>query len=211
MSTVISPAEQRVIVDDVSWSTYLRLCEADGGRRGRMSYDQGTLEIMSPSKLHEHAKRLLGRMVEAYTEERGIGIESVSSTTFQRGDLQRGFEADECYYVEHAEAVRGMDDIDLTVDPPPDLVIEIDISHSSMNKAGIYSALGVPEIWRYDGRRLRVFLLDEDDYVESPTSRAFPQLPLAELVRFLDRRSSLSETQLIRAFREWVRKQPTDT
>ena len=121
MSTVISPAEQRVILDQVSWSTYLKLCDETGNRRGRMAYDQGTLEIMSPSKLHENAKTLLGRIVEAYTEELAIDVDSAGSTTFRREDAQRGFEPDECYYLEHAEAVRGKDEIDLTIDPPPDL------------------------------------------------------------------------------------------
>ena len=206
MSTIISPADQRVILDQVSWSTYLKLDDETVNRRGRMAYDQGTLEIMSPSLAHENDKRLLGRMIEAYTEELGIDIRSVSSTTFKREDLRRGFEADESYYVQNEEAVRDKREIDLTIDPPPDLVIEIEISRTSMDKSGIYRALQVPEIWRYDGEALRVYVLRGDEYKESPTSDAFPELPMAEVMRFLRLRHELSETRLIRAFRQWVRE-----
>jgi Uma2 family endonuclease len=210
MTTVSVPAEQRVILDNVSWATYVRLCDETGPCRGRMAYDQGTLEIMSPSLPHEGVKRLIGRMLEAYTLELGIEIRSVSSTTFQREDLRRGFEADESYYVEHAETVCGKEEIDLTIDPPPDLVIEVDISRNAMRKAGIYRALGVPEVWRHDGESLQVFLRSGDDqYVESAVSRAFPNLPLGELTRFLDLRHTLSETRLIRAFLQWVREHCT--
>ncbi len=206
MSTVISPAEQRVIIDDVSWETYVRLCDETGNRHERLAYDQGTLEIMSPSLPHEDGKKLIGRMIEVYTEELGIDIRSVSSTTFKREDLQRGFEADESYYVQNEEAVRDKSEIDLTIDPPPDLVIEVDISRSAMNKFGIYRALGIPEIWRHDGDRRQVFLLGRKDYKPSTTSRAFPDLPIPEILRFLKLQRSMSETQLIRAFRQQVRE-----
>jgi Uma2 family endonuclease len=161
---------------------------------------------MSPSKVHEHIKRLIGRMVEAFTEELNIDIQSASSTTFKREDLARGFEPDECYYIAHAEVVRGKDDIDMTVDPPPDLVIEVDISRSSLNKFGMYRALGIPEVWRYDGEALRLYVLHDGDYVEVQQSTVLPQLSSDHLRSFLNQRSSLGETQLMRQFRAWVRE-----
>lgn len=206
MNTVLIPAEQRVILDNISWSTYLAILKDAESCRGRIAYDRGVLEIMSPSKVHEHVKRLIGRMIEAFTEELNIDIESASSTTFKREDLARGFEPDECYYIAHAEVVRGKDDIDMTVDPPPDLIIEVDISRSSLNKFGIYRALGIPEVWRYDGETLRLYVLHNGDYVEVQQSTVLPQLPIDDLRSFLNQRSSLGETQLMRQFRTWVRE-----
>lgn len=206
MTAVSSPAEQRVVLENISWATYLRILEDADNRRGRIAYDRGILEIMSPSKLHETIKKLIGRMIEAFTEELNIEIASVSSATFKRADLQRGFEADECYYIQNAAAIRGRDEIDLAVDPPPDLAIEIDISRSAMDKFGIFGALGVPEVWRYDGRTILVYLRQESgDYAQVEQSAALPQLPISEVARFLEQRGSLGETQLIRSFRSRAR------
>ncbi len=207
MTIISNSAEQRVVLDNISWPTYLALLEDADGRRGRIAYDQGVLEVMAPSWLHETVKKLIGRLIEVFTEERNIEIVSGSSTTFKREDLQRGFEADECYYIAHAGAVRGKDSIDLTVDPPPDLVIEVDISRSSLNKFGIYLALEVSEIWRYDGQSLRAYVLQGNEYTDVERSAQLPQLPMAVLVGFLNQRGSVGETELIRSFRAWVREQ----
>jgi Uma2 family endonuclease len=161
---------------------------------------------MSPSKGHEHIKRLIGRLIEAFTEELNIDIESASSTTFKREDVERGFEPDACYYIAHAAMVRGKDEIDMMVDPPPDLIIEVDISRSSLNKFGIYRALAIPEVWRYDGETLRLYVLHDEGYTEVPHSTVLPQLPVATLQSFLQQRASLSETQLVRRFRAMVRE-----
>ena len=134
MSTVSHPAEQRVVIDGVRWSTYVSLLEDGENQRGRMTFDQGVLEIMSPGRVHENVGRLLGRMVEAFTEELEIEVVSVASTTFKREDMKRGFEADEAYYIRNAAAVAGKGELDLTIDPPPDLVIEVDMSRSSMER-----------------------------------------------------------------------------
>ena len=207
MPTVSSPAEQRVVLNNVSWSTYVALVEDVNGRGGRMAYNEGVLEIMSPSPWHETIKRLIGRMVETLTEELNIDIRSVSSTTFKREDAERGIEADECYYIDHAQAVRGKAEIDLTVDPSPDLAIEVDISRSSMNKLDIYSTLGVGEIWQYDGKSVRILVLRADNnYVEVGQSQALPQFPVNEMLRILAEWRSLGETELIRTFRAWVRE-----
>jgi Uma2 family endonuclease len=126
--------------------------------------------------------------------------------TFQREDLARGLEPDECYWIEHESVVRGRDDIDLETDPPPDLVLEIEISRSALDRMSIYAALGVPEVWRWDGTKLAVNLLTRrGTYRMSDRSKAFPFLPLAEFARFLEP-TKLSETQLLRSFRTWVRK-----
>jgi Uma2 family endonuclease len=204
MSIVSSPAEQRVVLDNISWSTYLAILNDAGNRRGRIAYDQGVLEIMAPSKVHEKVKRLIGRMVEVFTEERGIEVESAGSTTFKREDLARGLEPDECYYLQHAAAVRAKDEIDLTVDPPPDLVIEVDISRSSVNKFPIYQALGIPEVWRYEGDCLRIHVMPSDRYVETQRSAVLPQLPIDAVARCLNQRARVDESQLVREFRAQV-------
>ena len=206
MSTVPFLAEQRVILDNISWGTYLAILNDADNCRGRMTYDRGVLEIMAPSKLHEQVKGLIGRMVEVFTEELNIDIESVGSTTFKREDLERGFEADECYYIQQAAAVRGKDEIDLLIDPPPDLLIEVDISRSSLSKFGIYGALGVPEVWRYDGERLRFYVLQAEGYREIQDSSVLPPLSASQLWHFLRQRVEQSETALIRGCRQWVRE-----
>lgn len=171
-----------------------------------MTYDRGVLEIMAPSKLHEQVKRLIGRMVETFTEELNIDVMGAGSTTFKHEDLDRGFEPDECYYVQHAADVRGKVEIDLLIDPPPDLLIEVDISRSSLNKFGIYRALGVSEVWRYDGERLRFYVLQADAYVEVQDSLVLPPLSASQLSHVLSQRLGESETALIRGFRQWVQE-----
>lgn len=209
MKTAVMPAEQRVVLEKVSWSTYVALLADVDNRRGRMAYDQGVLEIMAPSIRHENAKGLLGRLLEAATEELDVEILSAGSLTMNREDLQRGIEPDECYYVAHEADVRGKDEIDLEVDPPPDIAIEVDITRSSMNKLGIYSALGVPEFWHYDGEHLTIHLRDAAGrYRTAGRSRALPALPVAELVRFLNRRHAEGETKLVREFRARLRERP---
>jgi Uma2 family endonuclease len=147
-------------------------------------------------------------LVETLTEELNIPLQSGGSTTFDREDLDRALEPDECYYLKNEPAVRDKDEIDLSVDPPPDLAVEIDISRSSLNRMGIYAAMGVPEVWRYDGETLRVYLRQADGTcLESERSQNFPFLPLASVAAFLKRRYEMNETQLVRAFRTWVREQ----
>jgi Uma2 family endonuclease len=207
MSSLSAPAEERIYLENIRWQTYLALLVDLGEHRGRLTYDHGRLEIVSPSKKHENLKRLLGRLIEAFTEELDIKIQSVSSTTLNREDLQRGVEADECYYVEHEATVREQEEIDLTRDPPPDLVVEVEVSRRLIPRIPIYAAMGIPEIWRYDGKTLRVSRLDSasGQYVEVKASKVFPMLPPLEVARFLEQRGSVDETQLVRSFRSWVR------
>lgn len=205
MTPVSSPTEDRIYLENIRWPTYLALLEDLGEHRGRLTYDHGRLEIVSPSVKHERLKRLLGRLIEAFTEELGIKIASMSSTTLNREDLRRGVEADECYYVENEPAIRGREEIDLTRDPPPDLAIEIEVSSRILPRAPIYAAMGIPEVWRYDGTSLRSRLGSDGQYHESSGSGVFPALPVAELAEFLSRRARTDETELVRSFRAWVR------
>ena len=208
MAATSMMGEQRVIIDNVRWSTYLALLEDAENRRGRMTYDQGVLEIMSPSMSHENLGRLVGRMVEAFTEERGIEIVSVASMTVKLEALQRGFEADEAYYIARSDQVRGKEELDFAIDPAPDLVIEIDISRSSLNKLSVFAAFRIPEYWQYRGDTLRVYCLEGREYREVAGSCLLRQFPLDEMRRVLAERAAAGETELIRRFRNWVREHP---
>lgn len=199
-------ADQRFRLSMIPWDKYVVYSDGLGPRHVRVTYDRGEMELMTLSSRHEHKKRRLGRLVETLTEEMEIDIASFGSMTCRREDLERALEADELYWIENEPEVRGRDDIDLEVDPPPDLALEIEISRSTMNRMAIYAALRVPEVWRWNGESLRMMLLtSRGAYRQSDRSKAFPFLPLAEFVEFL-LQSDQSETQLIRSFRTWVRK-----
>lgn len=200
MSSISATGEQRVVLSSVSWTTYLALSRESEQSHGRMTYDQGVLEIMSPLLSHESAKRVLGRMIERFTEYHGIDIRSSASTTFRRSDLLRGFEADESYYLENAAQIRGKDEIDLSVDPPPDLVVEIEMTRSSLNKRVLFASMGVPEVWRYDGAVLSVAALQQHAYADVTHSRVLPNFPIPLAEDLLAVRSEQSETVLIRQF-----------
>jgi len=206
MSTVAIPDEQRLRLSAIPWEKYLVYSDSLGPRHVRVTYDRGEMEFMTLSPKHEHRKKRLGRFVETMTEEMNIEIASFGSMTCRREDLERGLEADELYWIEHEAEVRDRDEIDFTIDPPPDLALEIEISRSTMDRLAIYAALGVAEVWRWDGETLTVMLLTgRGTYRAAQRSKAFPVLPLKEFTRFLTR-TNVSETQLLRSFRQWVRK-----
>ncbi len=208
MGAVKLPAEQRVVISCVDWDTYVTISDKLGERNLRINYDGVNLEIMTTSLEHERAKKLLARLLETLTEEMDIDILGAGSMTCRRQDLDRGFEPDESYWIEHEAQMRGRVDIDLTRDPPPDLMLEVEISRSFVDRMGIAARLGVPEVWLWDGSTLRVMLLGSDgQYTASQRSRAFPFLPIAELPRFLQEDMTQSETKLLRSFRAWVREQ----
>jgi Uma2 family endonuclease len=205
-STLQIPAEQRLRLSAISWDTYVTYSDGLGPRHIRVTFDRGEMEVMTLSPKHERNKRLLGRLVETLTEELEIDIVSTGSMTCRSKELERGLEPDESYWIEHESVVRGRDEIDLDVDPPPDLTLEVDISRSTLDRMAIYAALRVPEVWRWDGESLTIHRLrPRGAYRRSEASKAFPFLPLDEFTEFL-RRTDLSETQLVRSFRAWVRK-----
>lgn len=208
METVRSLPEQKILLRNISWETYEHLlADHQDNSAPRFTYDRGMLEIMSPLPEHEKINRRIAQLVLAVTEEMGIEAEDYGSTTFSREDLERGFEPDSCFYIQNEELVRGKDRIDLTVDPPPDLVIEIDITRPSLNKFSIYSQLGIPEIWRYDGERLEILALENDGYVEVNESIALPSLTSATLSELVEQSKSMKRTAWLRKVRETVRKQ----
>lgn len=207
MTAVLTPPRNQVVLRGVSWTTYQALSrdlESEPGKR--LTYDQGTLEIMVPLPPHEGYKSLMGRLVEVTTEETETEIRSLGSTTWSREDLQKGLEADECYYIQNEQAVRGKAEIDLATDPPPDLAIEVDFTSSSMNRLEIYLALGVPEVWRFDGATLTIYCLVEGQYRPQEASEVLPLLQRGDILRFLQASQTMGETTWVREFRKWVRE-----
>src|SRR5207302_937212 len=171
----------------------------------RITYDRGRMGIVSPLPIHERIKKILGQMIELATLEAGIDRASLGQTTWRRRDLAKGLEADECYYIQHEPQVRGRDDIDLKRDPPPDLVVEVDIRHASPDRASIYAAMGVPEVWRYDGERVSFLRLEQGKYEIVNRSDALPFITSDDVNRFLLMFPATGEVKLISAFRDWVR------
>lgn len=210
LSTI--PTSQCLLLNDIDWKTYRRLDRAFERRRGlRLTFDRGRLEIMTLSPEHERVKHLLRRLIEALSEELGQAIAGFGSMTFKRKRKLRSLEPDECYWIAHESQVRGKDHIDLRLDPPPDLCVEVDITHSSLDRLGIYAILGVPEVWRYDGSVLTFFVLQLDgSYQSSSTSLSFPSLTPAELLRFLSMRGTTDENRITQELRAWSRQNRTD-
>jgi Uma2 family endonuclease len=200
--------EQRVIVRFVSWTTYEHLlADLSNQSSTRLTYDRGLLEIMCPLPEHEEWNRTIALLVEVLAEEMRIDVRNFGSTTFRRADLARGFEPDSCFYIQHEADISGKSTIDLTVDPPPDLVIEVDVTSGSLDKFPIYAQVGVPEVWRYDGQRLRIHILTAEHYVEAETSLALPLLTGPRLSETLAQSKTVKRTALLRSFRTWVRQE----
>ena len=204
-----APGTQRLVLHNVPWQSYVAIGAALPDWPGlRMTYDRGRLEFMTLSPEHEIYKKRLGRLVEALAEECNLPIATAGEMTFQREELERGLEPDDCFWTVHERHMRALLEWNPKRDPPPDLVIEIEISRSALNRMGIYSALRVPEVWRCDGATLRAHLLQPDgSWRESETSPTFPKIPLAGIVPFLQPSESVGYLDMIRAFRAWVREQ----
>ncbi len=210
MTTVELPASsQRFVLRGISWRVYQELRDVPEMYNVRMTFDEGNLEMMSPSSLHERFSRLIDRLIFAWTEERNIDVATCGTMTVRREDLQKGLEPDDCYYIRHESLMRGKTELDFSLDPPPDLAVEVDVSRSSLGKLALYAAFGVPEVWRYDGQRIEVYTLGpERRYLAGAASVCLPGIPLDEVARILERLNVESERVLVRSFRELIRGLP---
>ena len=196
------------MLDGISWELYEHLLKEVGDRPIRMTYDNGELEIMSPLPEHEDAKVAIGDMIKALLEELDVPRRGLGSTTFRRRLKKKGLEPDDCFYIKSQPLIAGKKRINLPKDPPPDLAIEIDITSRSIPRLPIYAALAVPEIWRYDGKKLRSLHLQEHGYVESELSLAFPKLRVNDLRPFIVLADETGDQNAsLKAFRAWLRKQ----
>lgn len=204
--------EQPVILRGVSWATYESLLADFAGRRSpRFAYNQGALEIMPLSPIHEFSNRRLTTVFEAIADERELDFINAGSITLKRADLAQGLEPDTCFYIANAERMRSKREIDLTVDPPPDLIIEVDITNPSLNKFPIYAHLGVPEVWRYDDNQVSIFKLANGEFVPQTESLALPGLTSATIARFLEDGLTMTRSTWRRGVREWAQQQSQHT
>jgi Uma2 family endonuclease len=206
MTATLTPSEQvtqKVILDNISWGTYQRLMEERGDQpKPRYAYDRGRLEIMVTSYEHENLKHVIATLVELLAGELEMDIEAAASTTFQREDLAQGFEPDASFYIQHAARIRGQKQIDLDADPPPELVIEIDISHPSLKKFPIFAGLRIPEVWRYHKEALTIFRLRGESYHAQEASEVFPRLASIDLTRLIAEAQQMKRTEWLRNVRE---------
>ncbi len=206
MTTIAVPTEQRFVLEDVDWQFYESLLQKVGDRHIFVTYDRGRLELMSPSFRHDKRARYIGLLVNVLAEELRIPIQGGGSTTFRREDLDRGLEPDQCFYVANANRILGKEELDLSVDPPPDLAIEVEITLRAIKRVPIYESLGIPELWRDDGEHVRVFKLSAAGrYEETAKSLGFPMLPPHQIDRLLGLATGMDEMNWTRTVREWVK------
>jgi Uma2 family endonuclease len=207
VETVKSPAEQRVIPRNVSWETYGRLLpEREESRVPRFFYDRGVMEVVSPSSLHDRISRSIALLVELLAAEFGLDVDNAGSTTLKRGDLRRGFEPDECFYFGNAAQIREKDDIDLDAgDPSPDLIVEVDITHPSLDKLPVCARPGVPEVWRHNGKRLAILVLESEECGGPEGSAFLPSVSSDALTSLVRGGLSIRRPDCVHKAREWVR------
>lgn len=208
MTTLAIATESRVILDGVSWYTYESLLEDLGEHhKVRLAYDQGMLEIMAPYFGHEWLNRLLADMITALAFGKNLPIEQAGSTTFRREDLERGFEPDSCcYFGDEAVLMRGRERIDLRTDPPPTLVVEIDLTHPSLDKLPIYAALGVVEVWRCDGQHVWFYRLGDNGYSTVNTSTVLDRITTQDIMSFIEQGRETDRQVLFDEVRAWARR-----
>lgn len=211
MTTATLPIpEQRTVLNQVSWQTFINLLDDLGNNRViRLYYDQGVLEIMTPLGEHENNNRFIECLIGVIADELNLNLKRFGSLTLKREERLKGAEPDSCYYLENEPLVRHQQNIDLESDPPPDLVLEIDITSSSLDKQTIYAAFKIPELWRYNGQKLEVFVLDKttQSYQKSTQSLHFPWLPLEIIPQYIRQGLRDGETATLKDFRRWVREQ----
>ena len=197
-------SESRTILENVSWESFVALADAREGSVPRMTYNEGVLELMSPKRKHENFGCLIRRMIEAYSEVKGIEILSVASVTVKRSDLKKAYEADESYYVTNIDRVLAKEELDFEVDPAPDLVVEVEFTSSAIDKMELFAAMQVREVLRHDGTSVQFYRLVNGQYDLIPSSFELPGLEASLINRFLDQRLQAGETTLIRAFRSAI-------
>lgn len=198
--------EQAVVLYDVMPEQYRGIMEAMGDHRLRHSYNHWTLEIMSPSATHEWENRFIQTLLPFIAVELGVEIKSLGSWTLKPSDFEKGIEPDSCFYIANEPKVRFRKDLDLENDPPPDLAVVIDVSHTSLGRIPIYVALGVPELWRYDGNLMQFLQLQDGAYVAIDHSVAFPFLPAAKLQETLADSDVKTDIELVKDFVAWLRE-----
>ncbi|MDQ3755060.1 MAG: Uma2 family endonuclease [Acidobacteriota bacterium] len=218
MATILQPPETKpemrevaatgILLHNISWATYESLLkDHEGVPYPHFTYDRGELLIMTLSPEHETFNRNIALLVEVLAEEMEVESRGFGSTTYKREDLQRGFEPDSCFYFKNEMRMRGKKRLDLTTDPPPDLIVEVDITHPSINRLPIFAAFGVPEVWRFEGEELEILRLAEGVYIKSETSVVLPLVDGETLAGFIKKSvSMMGRLEWLREVRAWARE-----
>lgn len=203
----IVPPGHQVLLQDVTWTELEQILEELGEHRAaRVSYSHGLLEIMTPLPEHEDNKEFISDFVKILLEAVEQNFRSLGSSTFKNEQMAQAVEPDACFYIQNEAAIRGKRRIDLAVDPPPDLAIEIDIT--ARTRFNNYEQLGVPELWRFDGKNLEIYVLQEGRYIPTSQSVQFPQFAVKEFVpKCLEQSKSEGRAPAMKAFRQWVEGQ----
>lgn len=199
------PPGQRLLIHNLNWLDFEAILDELGEKRAsRIAYSDGILEIRMPSPKHEREESIIGDIVKILLEELEVDCECFGSATFKQQAMNYGIEPDECFYIQNHQAVIGKDRLDLSVDPPPDLAIEVDVTSKTQIEA--YTRLGVPELWVYQGNQLTIYILQSGQYQASATSPTFPQLPILEWVpEVLAQSRDLGRSPALRALRQKIR------
>lgn len=201
-----APPGKHISFYGVKWSEFEHiLTELGENRSSRLSYCKEILEFITPLPEHEDDKEILSDLIKAILEEQEIEFRTLGSTTFKNPAMAQGIEPDQCFYIQNEAKIRGKKRLDLTIDPPPDLAIEIDIT--SRTHPAIYAALGVPELWRKSGDRLQINILKNGEYIEVTKSPTFPSLPIQHLLEFLAQSKIIGRNKVMKAFRQWLKEQ----
>jgi Uma2 family endonuclease len=207
--------EQKILLQNVSWQQYEQLLAEVGPRRtSRFTYDRGRLELMTPLEEHERYHKLIESMILVVADEQRLSIEGYKVPILKRHDLQIGTEPDTAYYLQNAAQMQGKQTVDLDRDPPPNLILEVELSKGTLNKAEIYAALGIREVWRYVSKPGENFLKGQffihawegDRYVEQSQSLAFPQLSVSKILQFIDQSDAIGLMSALRSLREWLQE-----
>jgi Uma2 family endonuclease len=200
------PLGQRLLLRDIDWHEFEAILTELGEHRAtRIAYYQGILEIRMPTPEHEVDKELISDLIKILLEELEIDCECFGSTTFKQKTMGSGIEPDQCFYIQNHWQMRGKRRVDLTIDPPPDLALEIDVT--SKTQLDAYVALGVRELWIYDGGELKLYVLQSDQYQLVSTSPTFSQLPLPNLVKeLLEKSRKLGRSPALKALRKKIQQ-----
>jgi len=198
---------QKLILQNIGWDFYEQVLQQyQNSNQVHFAYDDGFLEVEVPLFEHESANRILQNLVTTICVEKEIDFINAGSATFRRQAKAKGVEPDTGFYIQNEAKIRGKLDIDLKSDPPPDLVIEVDITSPSLNKMPIYAALDVPEVWLYKGEKVEFYKLYGEFYQQTPNSTVFPMLSSEKATQFLQKGLSESSSKWFKEVREWTNK-----
>ena len=195
-----------VILSNVAWEIYQAAIQEFWGKQNpHFYYDRGNLLIMSNSSEHEYYNRIIASLIDILAEQFQRNWISLGSSTYQREDIEKGFEPDSCFYFANEEKIRGVKRLDMSVHPAPDLIVEVDITSLSTGRQNIFAAFGVPEIWRFDGEKMQILKLEDDNYVEIKHSLSLSKVTSEKLTEFVDKSEKLSRLEWINEVRHWAK------